>query len=79
MLHFLVPFIILIIVVAHLVFLHDRGSTSTLLCIGDYDKVKFFPFYMAKDGLNLLLWVGFFLFGSFLSVYVRGCRNVYCC
>lgn len=59
-LHFLVPFIILIIVVAHLVFLHDRGSTSTLLCLGDYDKVKFFPFYMAKDGLNLLLWTGFF-------------------
>jgi len=60
MLHFLVPFIILIIVVAHLIFLHDRGRTSSLLCIGDYDKVKFFPFYIAKDGLNLLLWLRFF-------------------
>jgi len=59
-LHFLVPFIILIIVVLHLVFLHQRGRTSSLLCIGDYDKVKFFPFYMAKDGINILLWVGFF-------------------
>jgi len=59
-LHFLVPFIILIIVVLHLVFLHQRGRTSSLLCIGDYDKVKFFPFYIAKDGINILLWVGFF-------------------
>jgi len=50
-----VPFIILIIVLAHLIFLHDRGRTSSLLCIGDYDKVKFFPFYIVKDGLNLLL------------------------
>lgn len=59
-LHFLVPFIILIVMVAHLLFLHQSGRTSSLLCIGDYDKVKFFPFYAAKDSLNLLLWVGFF-------------------
>jgi ubiquinol-cytochrome c reductase cytochrome b subunit len=60
MLHFLVPFIILTIVLAHLIFLHDRGSTSSLLCHGDYDKIKFFPFYAAKDRLNLLFWLGFF-------------------
>jgi len=59
-LHFLVPFLVLIVVLAHLVFLHERGRTSSLLCIGDYDKIKFFPFYAAKDGINLLLWVGFF-------------------
>ena len=59
-LHFIVPFIILVIVVAHLIFLHDRGSTSSIMCVGDYDKVKFFPFYAAKDSLNLLLWLGFF-------------------
>jgi len=60
MLHFLVPFIILVLILLHLVFLHDRGRTSSLLCLGDYDKVKFFPFYAAKDRLNLLLWAGFF-------------------
>jgi len=60
MLHFLVPFVILVLILLHLVFLHDSGSTSSLLCLGDYDKVKFFPFYAAKDRLNLLLWAGFF-------------------
>jgi ubiquinol-cytochrome c reductase cytochrome b subunit len=47
---------------AHLVFLHSTGRTSTLLCLGDYDKIKFFPYYVAKDGLNLLIWASFFAF-----------------
>jgi len=60
MLHFLVPFIILVLMLLHLVFLHATGRTSTLLCLGDYDKVKFFPYYVAKDSLNLLVWAVFF-------------------
>jgi quinol-cytochrome oxidoreductase complex cytochrome b subunit len=55
MLHFLVPFIILVLITAHLVFLHTTGRTSTLLCHGDYDKISFFPYYAAKDGLNLVI------------------------
>lgn len=62
MLHFLVPFIILVLVVLHLVFLHATGRTSTLLCLGDYDKVKFFPYYAAKDSMNFLVWGLFFFF-----------------
>lgn len=62
MLHFLVPFVILIVVIIHLVFLHTTGRTSTLLCLGDYDKIKFFPYYATKDGLNLLIWLGFLAF-----------------
>jgi len=55
MLHFLVPFIIALLAVLHLAFLHLTGRTSTLLCHGDYDKIKFFPFYATKDGINLLI------------------------
>jgi len=55
MLHFLVPFIILVLITVHLVFLHTTGRTSTLLCHGDYDKISFFPYYAAKDGLNLVI------------------------
>jgi len=61
-LHFLVPFIIAMLAVLHLAFLHLTGRTSTLLCHGDYDKIKFFPFYATKDGINLLIWVLFFVF-----------------
>lgn len=71
MLHFLVPFLILVLMTVHLVFLHTTGRTSTMLCLGDYDKVKFFPYYIAKDGLNLLLWGTFFVF-ALLFPFVLG-------
>jgi ubiquinol-cytochrome c reductase cytochrome b subunit len=44
-LHFLLPWVVFLIVLFHLVFLHNTGSTSKLFCHGDYDKVLFFSFY----------------------------------
>ena len=41
--HFLLPWVVLVIIIIHLIFLHDSGSTSSLYCHGDYDKIKFFP------------------------------------
>lgn len=43
--HFLLPWALLLVILSHLLFLHDTGSTSKLFCHGDYDKVFFFPFY----------------------------------
>lgn len=57
--HFLVPWGILVVILAHLVFLHDTGRTSKLYCHGDYDKVCFYPIYFAKDSYNLLFWLIF--------------------
>lgn len=62
MLHFLVPFIILILIMVHLVFLHSTGRTSTLMCHGDYDKIRFFPYHFVKEGFILLVWGLFFVF-----------------
>lgn len=61
-LHFLLPWFILVIVLVHLIFLHDTGRTSKLFCHGDYDKVSFYPFYWFKDSYNLLFWIVFFIF-----------------
>ena len=58
-LHFLVPWFILIVVLIHLIYLHDTGSSSKLFCHGDYDKIRFFPYYWFKDSYNLLVWVIF--------------------
>ena len=65
-LHFLVPWLILLVILVHLIFLHDTGRTSKLYCHGDYDKIRFFPFYWFKDGYNLIFW---FLFLSFSLFY----------
>nr|YP_009390998.1 cytochrome b [Caenorhabditis plicata]ARV88251.1 cytochrome b [Caenorhabditis plicata] len=61
-LHFLVPWGLLVLVLAHLVFLHSTGSTSTLYCHGDYDKVCFSPEYAGKDAYNIIIWLSFIVF-----------------
>lgn len=58
-LHFILPWGLLLVILSHLVFLHDRGRTSKLYCHGDYDKVMFYSFYWWKDGYNLLVWLFF--------------------
>lgn len=61
-LHFLVPWALLLVVLVHLIFLHDTGSTSKLFCHGDYDKIRFYPFYWLKDSYNLVFWLVFISF-----------------
>jgi len=51
--HFLVPFIVLIIVIVHLVLLHFRGS-STPGGISSSLKLKFMHLFLYKDGVNLI-------------------------
>jgi ubiquinol-cytochrome c reductase cytochrome b subunit len=61
-LHFLVPWFILVLILFHLIFLHSTGRTSNLYCHGDYDKVCFFPEFWGKDAYNLIIWLIFFVF-----------------
>lgn len=51
--HFLVPFIIIIIVFFHLLFLHSTRRTSLVLVHERFSKVKFHPYYIYKDVINL--------------------------
>lgn len=61
-LHFLVPWGLLVLVLVHLIFLHSTGSTSSLYCHGDYDKVCFRPEYAGKDAYNIVVWLVFIAF-----------------
>lgn len=64
-LHFLLPWFLTILILIHLVFLHDSGRTSKLFCHGDYDKIIFFSFYWWKDGYNIIIWLLFVIFSLF--------------
>lgn len=75
-LHFLVPWFILLVVLVHLIYLHDTGSSSKLFCHGDYDKIRFFPYYWFKDSYNLLLWVSFFGL-SLISPFILGDPEIF--
>nr|YP_009312531.1 cytochrome b [Pseudoterranova cattani]AOV63282.1 cytochrome b [Pseudoterranova cattani] len=69
--HFLLPWGLLVVVLAHLLFLHETGSTSKLYCHGDYDKICFFPEFWVKDALNLVVWFVFVLL-CFLGPFYLG-------
>jgi quinol-cytochrome oxidoreductase complex cytochrome b subunit len=56
--HFLVPFIILVVVLVHLLFLHFRGSTSPRGSTSNRLKIKFGHIFLYKDVVNLILiWI----------------------
>nr|AHI51913.1 cytochrome b [Uncinaria sanguinis] len=57
--HFLLPWGILVLVLMHLMLLHSTGSTSSLFCHGDYDKICFSPEYWYKDAYNVIFWMLF--------------------
>ena len=52
--HYLVPMIILAVVVIHIMSVHHLGSSGTTT-ISSPDKVAFMRYYVAKDGIGLML------------------------
>jgi ubiquinol-cytochrome c reductase cytochrome b subunit len=61
-LHFLLPWLILILVLLHLIFLHNRGGTSKIIIHRSLEKIRFYNYYWFKDGLNIFGFLLFFLF-----------------
>nr|WND61833.1 cytochrome b [Metachirus nudicaudatus] len=53
--HFILPFIILALVIVHLLFLHETGSTNPTGINPNADKIPFHPYYTIKDILGLFL------------------------
>lgn len=57
-LHFLTPFVIGLVIVVHMVYLHQVGGNNPLGIEGHGDKVPFHPYYTSKDlvGFRLIRW-----------------------
>lgn len=49
MFHFVLPFILVVLVVVHIIFLHEAGSNNPLGVEGVGDKVPFHIYYSVKD------------------------------
>uniref|UniRef100_A0A343VVI8 Cytochrome b n=1 Tax=Bothromesostoma personatum TaxID=27905 RepID=A0A343VVI8_9PLAT len=64
--HFIFPFILLVFMILHLIFLHEKGSNNPLGLNSNNDKVLFFPLFALKDifGFFLLFILFFFFFFS---------------
>lgn len=60
-LHFILPFIILILVVIHLIFLHNTGSRNPLGLNRNYYKIIIYFYFILKDLITFILLFLFFL------------------
>lgn len=58
-LHFLLPFVLIVLVVCHLVFLHRTGSGNPLGLNSDRARVPFHPYYVWKDLVGVCIALGF--------------------
>lgn len=59
--HFVLPFIVLFIVVLHLLFLHQTGSSNPLGVNSDRERIPFHFYYSRKDALGYILSLILFL------------------
>lgn len=69
-LHYLLPFVLLALVVAHLISLHVHGSSNPLGVTGNSDRLPFHPYFSFKDLVTV------FLFLLALSFFVFYAPNV---
>nr|YP_010626192.1 cytochrome b [Problepsis superans]WBK14691.1 cytochrome b [Problepsis superans] len=53
--HFLLPFMILMMTVIHLLFLHQTGSNNPLGLNSNLDKIPFHPFFTFKDLIGFII------------------------
>nr|YP_010600880.1 cytochrome b [Cacopsylla jukyungi]WAL33210.1 cytochrome b [Cacopsylla jukyungi] len=65
--HFLLPFILAAIIMIHLIFLHETGSSNPLGTPLNNDKIPFYPYFLIKDLAGYLIF--FFLFSILILYY----------
>lgn len=70
--HFLLPFIILIITIIHLLFLHQTGSNNPLGLNRNYDKIPFHPFFTYKDLIGAIIILSILILLTLTNPYLLG-------
>jgi len=71
-LHFLLPFVIAALVIVHLIFLHQSGSSNPLGTNSNIDKIPFHSFHSWKDLIGIILIVFFLIFICLVTPYILG-------
>ena len=64
--HFILPFILLALVMVHLLFLHQTGSSNPVGLNSNFDKIPFHPYFSIKDMVGWIV-----LFGGFLLLTLQ--------
>nr|UZF66150.1 cytochrome b [Neodiprion qinghaiicus] len=59
--HFIIPFIILMMVMIHLMFIHQTGSSNPMGTNSDIDKIPFQPYFILKDIIGFIIMLSMLL------------------
>lgn len=70
--HFLLPFIILILTIIHLLFLHQTGSNNPLGINRNLDKIPFHPFFTFKDLIGFIIIIILLTILTLTNPYILG-------
>lgn len=69
--HFILPFVVLVIVILHLFFLHITGSNNPLGIRRKRFKIPFKPYFVSKDLIGfVLIFIGLIFIISFFPYYL---------
>nr|YP_010852988.1 cytochrome b [Tagiades japetus]WGM81167.1 cytochrome b [Tagiades japetus] len=70
--HFLFPFIILMLTMIHLLFLHQTGSNNPLGINSNLDKIPFHPFFTFKDLIGIIILLLMLIMLVLINPYLLG-------
>nr|ADO33521.1 cytochrome b [Antheraea pernyi] len=68
--HFLLPFIILMLTMIHLLFLHQTGSNNPLGLNSNKDKIPFHPYFTYKDLIGFIILIMFLSLLTLINPYL---------
>nr|QTJ29942.1 cytochrome b [Graphium mullah chungianus] len=70
--HFLFPFIIMMLIMIHLLFLHQTGSNNPLGINSNLDKIPFHPFFSFKDLIGFIILLFSLILLTLTNPYLLG-------
>nr|YP_007026005.1 cytochrome b [Rhyacionia leptotubula]AFN86197.1 cytochrome b [Rhyacionia leptotubula] len=70
--HFLLPFILAMMTMIHLLFLHQTGSNNPLGINSNLDKIPFHPFFSFKDLMGFLIMLFILIMLTMINPYLLG-------
>nr|UXR11465.1 cytochrome b [Danaus genutia] len=70
--HFLLPFIIMMLTMIHLLFLHQTGSNNPLGINSNFDKIPFHPFFTFKDLIGFIILIYLLIMLTLINPYLLG-------
>nr|QBZ38106.1 cytochrome b [Cemus sauteri] len=68
--HFILPFMLVLLILVHLIFLHEKGSSNPLGLKNKTDKISFHPYFTLKDIFGFTMILLIFIFINFKTPFL---------